>query len=116
MKYFEKITKKEFITALTTKGGAMISAGFTKKSLTNEEFEAQIVEISKDTELNKDNICKFTTQSNALIRHTPEGEKSYLYFDGKDEIRNFYKYENIYIKESLFNDYDKQNYIIYKTL
>lgn len=116
MKYFEKITKKEFITALTTKGGVLINAGYTKKTLANEELEAQIVEISKDTELDEYNICKFTTQSNALIRHTPEGEKSYLYFDGKDETRNFYKYENIYIKESLFNDYDKQNYVIYKTL
>jgi hypothetical protein len=113
MKKFTKITKKHFIGVLTESSVILMGAGFTSSSLEDEVFEATIIDVCEKADVDALEQCYCTTQSNALVRHLPDGSKSYFYFDGKNSKRAYYEYGNIVIAETIYNDSDRRNYVTY---
>lgn len=108
---FTKITKKKFIEDLTSSSVIFVSGGFTRRSL--DELEEQIINVCESVDIDLAVQCTCTMQSNALVRHLPNGDKSYMHFDGKDETRGFYEYGNIRIKWTTYKEADKSNLVIY---
>ena len=108
---FNKITKKQFCDDLTSSSVIFVSGGFTRRSLV--ELEEQILDICEEIDVDNSEQCVCTMQSNALVRHLPNGDKSYMHFDGKDETREFYEYGNIRIKWTTYKEADKSNLVIY---
>lgn len=111
---FTKITKKSFIEQMTSASVIYVSGGFTSRDLTDGEFVNQIVSMCEEIDIDNSEQCRCTAQSNALVRHLSDGEKSYMYFDQKDVKRSFYQDGNILIVETIPNDRDyRNNYVIY---
>lgn len=108
---FTKITKKQFCDDLTSSSVIFVSGGFTRRSL--EELEEQILDICEEIDVDNSEQCVCTMQSNAIVRHLPNGEKSYIYFDGKGETREFYEYGNIRLKWTTYDNSERNNLVIY---
>lgn len=107
---FQQITKKQFIEDMTSSKIIFLDGFFSSHKL--EDFESKLIEICKNIDVNKEEQCWCSTQSNALKRHLPNGETSMLYFDTAAK-RNFYRYGKIIIMKSEYSNSDRHNYIFY---
>lgn len=111
---FAKITKKSFIEQMTSASVIYVSGGFTSRDLTDGEFVNQIVSMCEEIDIDTSEQCRCTAQSNALVRHLCNGEKSYLYFDQINQTRRYYQDGNILVFESIPTDSEsRNNYVIY---
>lgn len=89
-----------------------VYGGFTKKTLEDPSFEDAIIKTCEDIDIDREEQCKCSAQSNALVRHTSDGGKSMLYFDSNG-VKSFYQYQSIVVVETKFTDEIKRNYVIY---
>lgn len=112
MIYFQKITKKKFIEDMLSSSVILIKGGYSKRTLEDFEFEKYLIDVCEHVDIDNEEQCICTTQSNALIRQYPNGEKSTLYFD-TEGVKSFYEYQNIRVVETFYKGYNKRNYVVY---
>lgn len=109
---FKKITKKQFIQDMTASSVIFVQGGFTSMTLENSLWEADIIDYCESICIDTEEQCKCIANSNSLERILSNGKSSWLYFDEKCK-RCFYEYGNIRVMESIYEDSERRNYIIY---
>lgn len=116
---FLQMTKKNFIEALNNSNGELLKGGFTKNSLDDENFNAEIAKKCNQIEVIEPS--KIIIKGNKLRRY-------YIDDDGKETIScldfnppkaksvKYYSCNNVYAIETSYKDYEKNNIVIYKLI
>ncbi len=112
MSKFIKITKKEFCDELCGSHSILIFGGFSSKDYINEFADAVIKHCD---EVDVDNANQRTCQmrSKDLMFIDMEGWASYYDLYYNDGSRDYWRYGNILIGRTIYNNYDWINYVIY---
>lgn len=108
MKYFNKITRKQFVDAMTSTDIAFVSGGYTEQSLNDELFEKRIIEDCNRIDLNEHELCRCSAKSNYLLRRTGTGD-SRINLDGC----NYYYVNNILVIEGKHELDERHSLCIY---
>ena len=116
---FLQITKKNFIEALNNSNGELLKGGFTKNSLENEQFNAEIAKQCNQIEVIEPS--KIIIKGNKLRRYyiDDDGNETISCFDFNPQNAKSVKYyscNNVYAIEILYTDYEKNNIVIYKLI
>ena len=116
---FLQITKKNFIETVNNSNGELLSGGFTKNSLENEQFNAEIAKQCNQLEVIKPS--KIIIKGNKLRRYyiDDDGSETSSYFDFNPQNAKSVKYyscNNVYAIETSYKDYEKNNIVIYKLI
>lgn len=116
---FLQITKKNFIEALNNSNGELLKGGFTKNSLDDEQFNAEIAKQCNQLEVIKPS--KIIIKGNKLRRYyiDDDGKETSSCFDFNPQNAKSIKYyscDNVYAIETSYKDYEKNNIVIYKLI
>lgn len=111
---FQEITKKQFKEDLCASDVMLIHGGFTKKenSVTTNELRNDKIQMCCEAFDIDGAKCvgKCTPTSQGLKRVTEDGGYSYLTLDKRKKC---YRYGNIYVAESTYEDSERINQVIY---
>ena len=116
---FLQITKKNFIEALNNSNGELLKGGFTKNSLDDENFNAEIAKQCNQLEVIEPS--KIIIKGNKLRRYyiDDDGNETISCFDFNPQNAKSVKYyscNNVYAIEISYTDYEKNNIVIYKLI